>query len=183
MGGYILVPQQTAADRAPLRQSSRRESSGLSEFRESLQYMRASGLAQARLQLAVLSGNRRGALREIDRLVEIDRQLEWLANGQPAAEAPCGESLQAHLSEQQRAIASEKLVLTAAVEFPRIAARQREDDELLLGQSDEVEVVEDAELGKSLSRVLLWSLAAVLLCVAISLGVAVLSSYRLLPLG
>ena len=42
---------------------------------QGLQYVRASALAQARLQLAILSGDRRRALREIDRLVEIDRQL------------------------------------------------------------------------------------------------------------
>ena len=41
-----------------------------------LHYLRASGLAQARLQLAVLSGNRRRALEQIDRLVMIDKQLE-----------------------------------------------------------------------------------------------------------
>ncbi|HEU4650316.1 MAG TPA: hypothetical protein VFS49_02775, partial [Croceibacterium sp.] len=42
--------------------------------RVDLHYLRASGLAQMRLQLAVLSGNRRRALEQIDRLVDIDKQ-------------------------------------------------------------------------------------------------------------
>ena len=50
-----------------------------------LQFPRASGLAQARLQVAVLSGNRRRALEQIDRLVAIDKQLERLADGPPKA--------------------------------------------------------------------------------------------------
>ena len=49
--------------------------------RPDLSWLRASGLAQARLQLAVLSGNRRRALEQIDRLMGIDRQLERLARG------------------------------------------------------------------------------------------------------
>ena len=62
-------------------------------------YLRASGLAQVRLQLAVLSGNRRGALRELDRLVELDRQLEA---GQ--AWALRGEGLKAHLDRQAKTV-------------------------------------------------------------------------------
>ena len=42
--------------------------SGLTR-RPDLEWLRASALAQARLQLAVLSGNRRRALEQIDRLV------------------------------------------------------------------------------------------------------------------
>jgi outer membrane protein TolC len=62
--------------------------SGISPFhttartRPELAWMRASGLAQARLQLAVLAGNRRRALEQIDRLIGIDRQLERLARGE-----------------------------------------------------------------------------------------------------
>ena len=46
--------------------------------RPDLQFVRASGLAQARLQVAVLSGNRRRALEQIDKLVAIDKELERL---------------------------------------------------------------------------------------------------------
>ena len=48
-----------------------------------LQFLRASGLAQARLQLAVLSGNRRRALEQIERLIGIDRLLERVGRESP----------------------------------------------------------------------------------------------------
>jgi hypothetical protein len=104
-----------------------------------LDYLRASGLAQVRLQLAVLSGNRRRALRELDRLVELDRQLET-GHG-------LGAGLKAHLDEQREAIASEKLALMAAIEFPRLAPAERPAETL---QEEELEIVEDTEFGRKL---------------------------------
>jgi hypothetical protein len=151
------------------------------DYRVGLQYLRASGLAQARLQLAVLSGDRRRALREIDRLVDIDRQLECLADdGRPRAPAPFGEGLHAHLAEQQQAIAVEKLALTAGIEFPRLAAPERHQGELVLDEGEATGLVEDTEFGRKLSRALRWWLAAALICLAISLAVALLAS-DLLP--
>ena len=87
------------------------------EIRPELGWLRASGLAQARLQLAVLSGNRRRALEQIDRLIGIDRQLERLAHGE---RAPAEAALEAELAEQRLAIASEKLALTSGIELPRL---------------------------------------------------------------
>ena len=127
-----------------------------------LDYVRASGLAQVRLQLAVLSGNRRGALRELDRLVELDRQLE-------AGEAPGewrGAGLKAHLEEQREAIASEKLALMAAVEFPRLAPAERTAE--IPPEDEEIAVVEDTEF----SRRLIYGLAGVLTVIAIGTALA-----------
>ena len=124
-------------------------------------YIRASGLAQVRLQLAVLSGNRRGALRELDRLVEIDRQLEVLAmEGAGRGDLP-GASLIAQLDEQREAIASEKLALMAAIEFPRLAPAERAPEELESAEEPEVVVVEDTEFGPRLGRILLWLLGLI----------------------
>jgi len=114
-----------------------------------LNYLRASGLAQVRLQLAVLSGNRRGALRELDRLVELDRQLE---TGEALDEWRSGIGLKAHLDEQREAIASEKLALMAAIEFPRLASVERIPEEAAAPELEEEEfaVVEDTEFGRKL---------------------------------
>jgi hypothetical protein len=145
--------------------------------RISLQYIRASGLAQTRLQLAVLSGNRRGALREIDRLVEIDRQLERLATGGEADSAELsGECLSAHLTNQQQAIAGEKLALVAAVEFPRMPARPRQSEELLLEDGDEIVVVEDSGLGSRLGRIAILALVVVIVVAALAIAVPLLAS-------
>jgi hypothetical protein len=131
-----------------------------------LSYLRASGLAQMRLQLAVLSGNRRGALREIDRLVEIDRELESLAvRGNPTMP---GASLIAQLDEQRQAIATEKLALMAAIEFPRLAPAERVEEELVAGDEEELTVVEDADFG----RRLFLGFAGVLMVIAVGTALA-----------
>jgi hypothetical protein len=125
-----------------------------------LSYLRASGLAQMRLQLAVLSGNRRGALREIDRLVEIDRELEALsADDRSPAELP-GAALIAQLDQQRQAIATEKLALMAAIEFPRIAPAERAAEEPA-PEEEHFEVVEDTEFGRRLLIGLGWLLAII----------------------
>jgi hypothetical protein len=128
-----------------------------------LDYVRASGLAQVRLQLAVLSGNRRGALRELDRLVELDRQIEA---GEALGDWCSRAGLKAHLDEQREAIASEKLALMAAVEFPRLAPAERSAE--TLAEEEELAVVEDTEFG----RKLLYGLAGVLTVIAIGTALA-----------
>jgi hypothetical protein len=131
-----------------------------------LNYVRASSLAQVRLQLAVLSGNRRGALRELDRLVALDRELEALMAAQPARDLP-GAALVAQLDQQREAIASEKLALMAAIEFPRLAPAERSIEELPT-PDEEIVVVEDTEFG----RKLLYGLAVVLAIIAIGTALA-----------
>jgi hypothetical protein len=125
-----------------------------------LSYLRASGLAQMRLQLAVLSGNRRGALRELDRLVEIDRKLEALTVQSGASGGIPGARLIAQLVEQRQAIATEKLALMAAVEFPRLAPAERAEDPSLAEDADSV-VLEDTQFGPRLARILVWVFAFV----------------------
>src|SRR6187200_3167841 len=85
--------------------------------RPELGWLRASGLAQARPQLAVLSGNRRRALEQIDRLIGIDRQRERLARGESTLAAG---ALASELADQRLASASEKLPLTSGIELPRL---------------------------------------------------------------
>ncbi|MGX7894114.1 hypothetical protein [Tsuneonella sp. HG222] len=154
-GGFVPVPQV--------------EKTGL-------QYLRASGLAQARLQLAVLSGNRRRALREIDRLVEIDRQLESLAvNGQADATLVSNEDIDAHLASQKTAIAGEKLALTAAISLPTIPppGGALEGEPVDLGN---FEVIEDTTLGAGLARVGLLILGLMLVVGALAIAVPLLAA-------
>ena len=138
-----------------------------------LNYLRASGLAQVRLQLAVLSGNRRAVLRELDRLVEFDRQLE---TGEVLDEWRSG--LKAHLDEQREAIASEKLALMAAVEFPRLAPAERIAEEAAPAEDDEAEfaVVEDTEFSRKLVRVFAALLAVIAIGTALALGLPLLAT-------
>lgn len=130
-----------------------------------LSYVRASALAQVRLQLAVLSGNRRGALREVDRLVEIDRRLEAIGKNGPAGQPA---HLEAELDEQREAIACEKLALMAAVEFPRLAPAERSEEPACAAEADEIVVVEDSEFGGKVLRALWWVLGIVAVGTALS---------------
>jgi hypothetical protein len=138
-----------------------------------LQYVRASALAQARLQLAILGGNRRRALREIDRLVEIDRELARIAGpDQPAARTSLsGAELEAYLARQQSAIASEKLALVAGVEFPRLP----EQDEERFEVTDAV-VVEDTNVGRKLAFAGFWLAALILLGTALTIAIPALAA-------
>jgi len=95
-----------------------------------LQFLRASGLAQARLQLAVLSGNRRRALEQIDRLVQIDKEIERIADGTVGIARPLAQ-LASELVDQRLAIASEKLALASEVKLPRLEPAFPEEIEVV----------------------------------------------------
>lgn len=131
--------------------------------------MRASGLAQARLQVAVLSGNRRRALEQIDRLVAIDRQLERVAAGSDTAEG-----LADDLDIQRLALASEKLVLTSAIELPRLEPAFGAGYGEAIAPTEAVEIVEDEAMHGHLRRWLAWSLALVLLATVVTTAALIL---------
>jgi hypothetical protein len=134
--------------------------------RPELQYVRASGLAQARLQLAVLSGNRRRALEQIDRLVAIDQQLERLATGKAAADAA---GLENDLADQRLAIATEKLALTSGVELPRLEPAFGAG----VGPEEDAEIVEDETLKNRMFHILLWGFGFIILCLGVTAAVLV----------
>ena len=138
------------------------------EARPDLNWMRASGLAQARLQLAVLSGNRRRALEQIDRLLGIDRQLERIARGEST---PAPGAIEADLAEQRLAIASEKLALTSAIELPRLAPAFGAGMGAALAPEEEVEIIESDALKGHLFRLLLWAAGFLVLCIAVAAAV------------
>ena len=137
------------------------------EARPEINWLRASGLAQARLQLAVLSGNRRRALEQIERLIGIDRQLERLARGEKALAA---EALEADLADQRLAIASEKLALTSAIELPRLEPAFGAGMGAALAPGEEVEIVEDEALRSHLARLALWASGFAVLCGGVAAG-------------
>ncbi|GEM_PF-1529388 len=131
--------------------------------RADLHFLRASGLAQARLQLAVMSGNRRRAFEQIDRLVAIDRQLERLLDGEEPL--PCSD-LDDDLACQRLALASEKLALTAGVEMPRVAPAFGAGMGTVLAANEDVEIVEEETLNRRLFTLLGWGLCLLVLCFA-----------------
>lgn len=135
--------------------------------RVDLHYLRASGLAQARLQLAVLSGNRRRALEQIDRLVDIDKQLELMADGKIAI-APSAERLESELADQRLAIASEKLALTSAIELPRLEPAFGAGMGQVLAPDEDIVIVEDATVRNRLFHLLLWSAGFLILCLGVA---------------
>jgi hypothetical protein len=132
-----------------------------------LQFLRASGLAQARLQLAVLSGNRRRALEQIDRLVAIDRQLEQMVQGR-GSPAPDPERLEGDLADQRLAIASEKLALTSAIELPRLEPAFGAGMGAALAPDEEVEIVEEETLRSGLGRLAIWASGFLILCAGVA---------------
>ena len=137
--------------------------------RPHLNWMRASGLAQARLQLAVLAGNRRRALEQIDRLIGIDRQLERLGRGEHTLAAG---ALEAELAEQRLAIASEKLALTSGIDLPRLEPAFGAGMGAALDPHEEVEIVEDETLKGHLARLALWASGFAVLCVGVAAATA-----------
>jgi hypothetical protein len=130
-----------------------------------LQYVRASGLAQVRLQLAVLSGNRRRALEQIDRLIGIDRQLERLARGE---QPPAASALEAELADQRLAIASEKLALTSQTRLPRLEPAFGAGMGAALAPDEEIEIVEDEALRSHFKRLLAWGAGFLVLCAGVA---------------
>ena len=147
--------------------------SGMSAFsagadgRPDLAWMRASGLAQARLQLAVLAGNRRRALEQIDRLIGIDRQLERLARGEST---PAPSAIESDLAEQRLAIASEKLALTSAIELPRLGPAFGAGMGAALAPEEPVEIVENEALRGHFARLALWASGFAVLCVGVAVA-------------
>lgn len=132
-----------------------------------LQFLRASGLAQARLQLAVLAGNRRRALEQLDKLVEIDRAIERYSDGVVAVVPPLGQVV-SDLADQRLAIASEKLALISVVELPRLEPAFGAGMGTALAAHEEVEIVEDEVLASRFTRVLLWASGFVVLSVGVA---------------
>jgi hypothetical protein len=136
-----------------------------------LHVLRASGLAQARLQLAVLSGNRRRALEQIDRLVGFDRQLERLARAGQVLDLADLVKLQADLADQRLAIASEKLALTSEIRMPRLEPAFGAGMTELASRVEDVKVVEGEAVSGRLVRLMLWGLALIVLSAAIAVAV------------
>lgn len=132
-----------------------------------LQFVRASALAQVRLQLAVLSGNRRRALEQIDRLVAIDRQLERVSHGDVDPESG-QQRLADDLADERLAIASEKLALTSQIALPRLEPAFGAGMGAALDPREDVEIVEHTALNSQLRR-LVWGAAGLLV---LSAGVA-----------
>ena len=128
-----------------------------------LHYLRASGLAQARLQLAVLSGNRRRALEQIDRLVMIDKQLERVSEGLVAI-APPAEVLEDELDRERQLLARDSQALTAGVELPRLEPAFGAGLAAALSPEEPVEIVEEETLRSSLKTLALGAFALLVFC-------------------
>jgi len=166
-----VVAQLTVADGASLlrfAEHGRDRSAGTLD-RLGCYFVRASGLAQARLQLAVLSGNRHRALEQIDRLVTIDRQLEQVAEGRELAEDT--DRLEAELEEQRLAVATEKLALVSGIDLPRLEPAFGAGMASAIAPEEEVEIVEDARLKNRLFHVLLWGAGFLVLCIGVTAAV------------
>ena len=139
--------------------------SGAGPFRLDLQFLRASALAQARLQLAVLSGNRRRALEQVDRLVAIDNLLQRAAEGRLDADPA---TIEADLVDQRLAIASEKLALTSGIALPRLEPAFGAGMGTALAPEEDVQIVEDETVRARVLHAVLWSSGFVILCIGVT---------------
>jgi hypothetical protein len=160
MGGKnMVVAHHAVADGASLRLLSPPDDDP-AERRDGLGWhlVRASGLAQARLQLAVLAGNRRRALEQIDRLVALDRKLERMSGDVSDNE------LAADLADQRLAIASEKMALISAIELPRLEPAFGAGMGAALAPEEQVEIVDEEVIRGGALRAVLWGAAFIALC-------------------
>lgn len=155
-----MATQPAVADGNPLHRSP------APPPRLDLHYLRASGLAQARLQLAVLSGNRHRALEQIDRLVAIDKRLEQVAEGLMPI-APPIEALESELADERLAIASEKLALTSGIELPRLEPAFGAGMAAAIPVLEPIEIVEEKALKGRFVSVLVGALVLLALCLAL----------------
>ena len=137
--------------------------------RAHLHFVRASGLAQARLQVAVLSGNRRRALEQIDKLVAIDKELERLAQGGDRLADP--QHLERDLADQRLALASEKLALTSEITLPRLEPAFGAGMSQVLELHEEIEIVEEDTIKTWAIRLLIWGACFLLLGAGIAAAV------------
>lgn len=115
----------------------------------------------------MLSGNRRRALEQIDRLVAIDKQLERMAQGRDGP-LPDPQQLEGDLAGQRLAIAAEKLALTSAVHLPRLEPAFGAGMGAAIAPGEEVEIVEDEVLAGRFARALLWASGLLVLSIGIA---------------
>lgn len=87
-----------------------------------IQLLRAANLQTVRLQLAMFRQERRSAMESLDRLAEMDRELErFLAGLEPAA--PALDAINRLVTAQKSALADEKIALMAEISGPKVAAK------------------------------------------------------------
>lgn len=87
-----------------------------------IQLLRAANLQTVRLQLAMFRQERRSAMESLDRLAEMDRELErFLAGLEPAA--PALDEINRLVTAQKSALADEKIALMAEISGPKVAAK------------------------------------------------------------
>lgn len=100
------------------------EGTSLAELGNALQLVRAGNLATARLQLALSSGDRRHAMRVMDRILDIDAEIGTLVTKLPIPSSALRDlqAVKGHLGEQKIAIAFEKLALASEVTGPDLVA-------------------------------------------------------------
>lgn len=87
-----------------------------------LQLLRAANLQAVRLQLAMFRQERRTAMESLDRLADMDRELErFLAGLEPAA--PALDAINRLVATQKNALADEKIALMAEIRGPKVAPK------------------------------------------------------------
>lgn len=158
------------SDRAPTDASFTRPSGD--DLLLGLQLCRANTMSLTRLQLALRSGDRRGALDSIDRLHALDAQLEDLVQRFPRSANENGElqAIEKHLDEQKIAIAFQKLALASGVSGPDLISETPSwaPDQACDDAGDEGGYgVGFASERRSLGRTLLWGVLTFLLLAAV----------------
>ncbi len=136
-----------------------------------LQLCRANTMSLTRLQLALRSGDRRGALDSIDRLHSLDAQFEHLVQRFPRSANENGDlqAIEKHLDDQKIAIAFQKLALASGISGPDLVSETPTWSPDYAGE-DTAELAFDGGFvaeRRSLGRTILWGLLTILVLAAV----------------
>lgn len=94
-----------------------------------MQLLRAVNMQSIRLQLAMLRRDRQPTMESLDSLVAMDREIEHFIEGIASQSLPTGQlhGITELVATQKRALAEEKLYLTAGADGPRFRPREAQN--------------------------------------------------------
>src|SRR3546814_12625743 len=112
-------------------QSDMAEAATRADLAIAMQLLRASNMKAVRLQLALVSNNRKAALEAIDGLIDLDSEIASFIADMPPVPVSANElrEIAGWIAEQRTAIASEKKVLVCGTKGPDMKEKGGDDED------------------------------------------------------
>lgn len=112
-------------------QSDMAEAATRADLAIAMQLLRASNMKAVRLQLALVSNNRKAALEAIDGLIDLDSEIASFIADMPPVPVSVNElrEIAGWIDEQRTAIASEKMVLVCGTKGPDMKEKGGDDED------------------------------------------------------